>query len=66
MIIGETIARYSRDLRAARQAQAENASRLSRLVSELEIRNLLNVVQDALSSLSATERAALVLYQPVL
>jgi PAS domain S-box-containing protein len=45
-----TIARYSRDLAAARQAQAENASRLARLVSELEVRNLLNVVQDALQS----------------
>jgi PAS domain S-box-containing protein len=45
-----TIVRYSRDLAAARQAQAENASRLARLVSELEVRNLLNVVQDALKS----------------
>jgi PAS domain S-box-containing protein len=45
-----TIARYSRDLSAARQAQAENASRLARLVSELEVRNLLNVVHDALQS----------------
>jgi PAS domain S-box-containing protein len=45
-----TIARFSRDLAAARQAQAENASRLARLVSELEVRNLLNVVQDALQS----------------
>jgi PAS domain S-box-containing protein len=45
-----TIARYSRDLKAAREAQAENASRLARLVSELEVRNLLNVVQDALKA----------------
>ena len=45
-----TIARYSRDLAAARQAEAENASRLARLVSELEVRNLLNVVQDALQA----------------
>ncbi len=45
-----TIARYSRDLAAARTAQAEDASRLARLVSELEVRNLLNVVQDALQS----------------
>jgi PAS domain S-box-containing protein len=44
------IARYSRDLAAARQAQAENASRLARLVSELEVRNLLSVVQDALQA----------------
>ena len=45
-----TIARYSRDLAAAREAQAENASRLARLVSELEVRNLLSVVQDALQA----------------
>jgi len=45
-----TIARYSRDLEAARNAQAEDASRLARLVSELEVRNLLNVVRDALQS----------------
>jgi PAS domain S-box-containing protein len=42
--------RYSRDLEAARHAQAEDASRLARLVSELEVRNLLNVVRDALQS----------------
>jgi PAS domain S-box-containing protein len=46
----ETIARYSRDLAAARQAQAEGASRLSRLVSELEVRDLLQVVQSALQT----------------
>jgi PAS domain S-box-containing protein len=45
-----TIARYSRDLELARTAQAEDASRLARLVSELEVRNLLNVVRDALQS----------------
>jgi anti-sigma regulatory factor (Ser/Thr protein kinase) len=48
-----TIARYSRDLSAAREAQAENASRLARLVSELEVRNLLNVVRDALQTSDA-------------
>ncbi len=48
-----TIARYSRDLSAARQAQAENASRLARLVSELEVRNLLNVARDALQASEA-------------
>ena len=48
-----TIARYSRDLAAARTAQAEDASRLARLVSELEVRNLLNVVRDTLQSSSA-------------
>jgi PAS domain S-box-containing protein len=47
-----TIARYSRDLVAARRAQAEDASRLARLVSELEVRNLLNVVRDALQTSS--------------
>jgi len=46
----ETIARYSRDLAAARKAQAEDASRLSRIVSELEVRDLLQVVQTALLS----------------
>jgi PAS domain S-box-containing protein len=46
----ETIARYSRDLKAARMEGAENASRLARLVSELEVRDLLNVVQDALQA----------------
>ena len=45
-----TIARYSRDLATARQAEAEHASRFARLVSELEVRNLLNVVQDALQA----------------
>jgi PAS domain S-box-containing protein len=49
----ETIARYSRDLKAARKAQAEDASRLERLVSELEVRDLLNVVQGALRSTDA-------------
>src|SRR6185369_16874950 len=44
----ETIARYSRDLKASRQAEAANASRLNRLVSELEVRDLLNVIQSAL------------------
>jgi PAS domain S-box-containing protein len=44
----ETIARYSRDLKASRKAEAANASRLARLVSELEVRNLRNVIQSAL------------------
>jgi PAS domain S-box-containing protein len=44
----ETIARYSRDLKASREAEAANASRLARLVSELEVRNLLNVIQSSL------------------
>ena len=46
----ETIARYSRDLKASREAEAANASRLARLVSELEVRDLLNVIQGALTS----------------
>ncbi len=46
----ETIARYSRDLKAARQAEAANASQLAKIVSELEVRNLLSVVQDALQT----------------
>ena len=46
----ETIQRYSRDLAAAREAQAEGASRLSRLMSELEVRDLLQVVQSALQT----------------
>lgn len=45
----ETIARYSRDLQASRKAEAANASRLAQLVSELEVRDLLNVVQSALN-----------------
>jgi PAS domain S-box-containing protein len=51
----ETIARYSRDLKAARQAEAANASRLAKLVSELEVRHLLNVVQDALQTSDDTQ-----------
>jgi len=46
----ETIARYSRDLKAARQAEAANASQLARLVSELEVRDMLDVVKGALQS----------------
>jgi PAS domain S-box-containing protein len=45
----ETIARYSRDLKASRDAEAANATRLAKLVSELEVRDLLNVVQSALN-----------------
>ena len=44
----ETIARYSRDLKASRAAEAANATRLAKLVSELEVRDLLNVIQSAL------------------
>jgi PAS domain S-box-containing protein len=51
----ETIARYSADLAAARKAQAEDASRLSRIVSELEVRNLLQIVQNALGSSDAAQ-----------
>jgi PAS domain S-box-containing protein len=51
----ETIARYSRDLKAARQAEADNASQLAKLVSELEVRDLLNVVQAALQTSPAPQ-----------
>jgi PAS domain S-box-containing protein len=51
----ETIARYSRDLKAARQAEADSASRLSRLVSELEVRDLLNVVKRGLQTSDAPQ-----------
>ena len=46
----ETIQRYSRDLAAARKEGAESASRLKRLVNELEVRDLLNLVQSALQT----------------
>ena len=46
----ETIARYSRDLKAARQSEAEQASRLAKLVTELEVHDLLNVVRQALQA----------------
>jgi len=53
----ETIARYSRDLKASRAAEAANASRLAKLVSELEVRDLLNVIQSAVQG--ADERQAI-------
>ena len=46
----ETIQRYSRDLAAARKEGAESASRLTRLVNELEVRDLLNLVQSGLQN----------------
>jgi PAS domain S-box-containing protein len=46
----ETIQRYSRDLAAARREGAESESRLKRLVNELEVRDLLNVVQSGLQT----------------
>jgi PAS domain S-box-containing protein len=51
----ETIARYSRDLKAAREAEAANASSLSRLVNALEVRDLLNVVKGALQAADAPQ-----------
>src|SRR4030095_16407663 len=51
----ETIQRYSRDLAAARRAQSEDASRIKRLVSELEVRDLLNVVQSGLQTSDAPQ-----------
>jgi PAS domain S-box-containing protein len=59
-----TIARYSRDLVAARQAQAQDASRLARLVSELEVRNLLNIVGEALQSSDAPVAIEVISAQP--
>ena len=52
----ETIQRYSRDLAAARKEGAESESRFTRLVNELEVRDLLNVVQSALQA-SQTSQA---------
>jgi anti-sigma regulatory factor (Ser/Thr protein kinase) len=49
----ETIARYSRDLKAAKEAHAEQESRFTRLVSKLEVMDLLNVVHESLKSTSA-------------
>jgi PAS domain S-box-containing protein len=51
----ETIQRYSRDLAAARKEGAESASRLKRLVNELEVRDLLNLVQTALKASQPSE-----------
>jgi hypothetical protein len=51
---GTSIQRYSLDLAAARRAQAEDASRLSRLMSELEVRDLLQVVHRALQAFVIT------------
>ncbi len=59
-----TIARYSRDLSAARQAQAEHASRLARIVSELEVRDLLSVVRDALQSSDTPQSIEVTSAQP--
>ena len=60
----DTIARYSRDLAAARQAEAEGASRLSRLISELEVRDLLNLVQTALQTSDAQQSIEVTSAQP--
>ena len=60
----ETIARYSRDLKAAKAAQVEHESRFSRLVSKLEVMNLLNVVQDSLKASSEPQTIEVVSAQP--
>ena len=60
----ETIARYSRDLEAARRAQSEDASRLKRLVSELEVRDLLNVVQSGLKTSDAPQPIEVISAKP--
>lgn len=59
-----TIARYSNDLVAARQAQAEGESRLARLVSELEVRDLLSVVQSALEASDGPAAIEVISAQP--
>ena len=59
-----TIARYSRDLKAAKAAQADQESQLSRLVSKLEVMNLLNVVQDTLKASSAPQAIEVLSAQP--
>ena len=60
----ETIERYARDLEAARRAQAEGASRLSRLISELEVRDLLNLVQNALDDSGAPQKIEVISAEP--
>jgi PAS domain S-box-containing protein len=60
----ETIARYSRDLKAAQAAQVEQESRHSRLVSKLEVMNLLNVVQASLNESSEPQTIEVVSAQP--
>lgn len=60
----ETIARYSRDLKAAKAAQVEQESRFSRLVSKLEVMNLLNVVQDSLKASNEPKPIEVVSAQP--
>lgn len=60
----ETIARYSRDLQAAKAAQVEQESRLSRLVSKLEVMNLLSVVQDSLQASNEPTAIEVISAQP--
>ncbi len=60
----EQIAKYSRDLAAARQAQAEDASRLKRLVGELEIRDLLQIVQAGLGASGAVQNIDVISAKP--
>lgn len=60
----ETIARYSRDLKAAKAAQVEQESRFARLVSRLEVMDLLNVVQDSLKASSTPHAIEIVSAQP--
>jgi PAS domain S-box-containing protein len=60
----ETIARYSRDLKAAKAAQAEQESQFTRLVSKLEVMDLLKVVQDSLQSSGAPRPIEVLSAQP--
>ncbi|MEQ1910191.1 MAG: PAS domain S-box protein [Vicinamibacterales bacterium] len=60
----ETIARYSRDLKAAKAANVEHESQFAQLVSRLEVMDLLNVVQDSLKASSAAQTIEIVSAQP--
>ncbi len=60
----ETIARYSRDLTAAKAAHADQASRFSRLVTKLEVMNLLNVVNEELKASRAPHNIEVMSAQP--
>jgi len=60
----ETIARYSRDLKVANAARAEQESNYSRLVSRLEVLDLLNVVRDALKASAVSQTIEVTSAQP--
>src|SRR5262249_55586571 len=60
----ETIARYSRDLKAANAARVAHESNYSRLVSRLEVLDLLNVVQDGLKASNGSQTIEVTSAQP--